>query len=133
MSENVLLYFFFVGWLRCDIIIILVFFFNVNLIVGNVVWICVLEVILFFFIGIFKFLWINMCLLFKFKFVILMIDMDFFLVNDINIIFIYYWFIVIIVCVVLSIWLVKFYLLLYYINNFISCLWLICVWVLFMI
>lgn len=64
-SENLLVGFFLVGWLRWDIIIIVVLVFKVVLIVGIDVLICVLEVILLFFIGMFKFCLIRICWLLR--------------------------------------------------------------------
>lgn len=43
--------------------------------VGSDVRICVLEVILLFFIGMFRLVWINMCLFVRFRLIILIIDM----------------------------------------------------------
>lgn len=49
--------------------------------VGREVWICVLLVIFLFFIGMFRFVWINICFLVRFRLVILIIDMVNFFVD----------------------------------------------------
>lgn len=63
VSELVLFYMFLVGCFRCEVIIIVVFFFRVSFNVGSDVLMCCLDVMWLFLIGMLRFWWISMCLL----------------------------------------------------------------------